>query len=242
MTLKDLLIGSEGSLGVITAAVLKVDIPPGDSMSVLASIGSPADAVDLFRQAKERLGNSVSVFELIRGTGFDFLREVRPDVRLPLPDADWLVLAEFADVTGTDLQGRAEGFMFAEIEAGRIVDAVVAQSMAQQRELRSLREMIPEANRQIGAIASHDISVPISRVSEFIAKGMKSRNDLALFESTVSGMSETGIFISTYFLRTGADPKNSPGCKGAERPSRNTSMNLPTGAMVPFPRNTGSAG
>lgn len=171
--LKNLLIGSEGSLGVITAAVLKVDIPPGDSMSVLASIGSPADAVDLFRQAKERLGNAVAVFELIRGTGFDFLREVRPEVRLPLPDADWLVLAEFADVTGSDLRGRVEGFMFAEIEAGRIDDAVVAQSMAQQRELRSLREMIPEANRLIGAIASHDISVPISRVSEFIEKGME---------------------------------------------------------------------
>ena len=171
--LKNLLIGSEGTLGVITAAVLKTDIRPGDSMSVLASIGSPADAVDLFRQAKEQLGNTIVVFELIRGTGFGFIREVRPDVRLPLPDSDWFLLAEFADVTGADLQGRVEGFMFAQIEAGRVADAVVAQSVAQQRELRQLRETIPEANRLIGAIASHDISVPIGKVSAFIEKGLE---------------------------------------------------------------------
>ena len=171
--LKNLLIGSEGTLGVITAAVLKTGVPPGDAMSVLASVGSPTDAVDLFRQAKEQLGDTIVAFELIQGTGFGFIREVRPDVRIPLPDSDWFLLAEFADVASADLQGRVEGFMFAQIETGRLADAVVAQSVAQQRELRQLREMIPEANRLIGAIASHDVSVPISKVSEFIEKGLE---------------------------------------------------------------------
>ena len=171
--LRNLLIGSEGSLGIITAAVLRISPPPGETVSALASIGSPADAVDLFREAREGLGNVIVTFELIQGTGFKFLREFRPDIRIPLPDAEWYVLVELGDVAGAHLTSRFESFMMTQIERGRIADSVVAQNIGQQRELRMLREMIPEANRHIGAVASHDISVPIGRVPEFIERGLE---------------------------------------------------------------------
>jgi FAD/FMN-containing dehydrogenase len=141
--------------------------PPAGVAVALLTVPSPAAALSLLSLAQERLPGLVSAFELISGQGLRFLAETMPDIRLPLM-ADWSVLVELglpaAIAAGPAMEGLAE----AAAEAGLATGGLIAASQAQAADFWRLREAIPLANRRIGAISSHDISVPLSAIPGFI--------------------------------------------------------------------------
>lgn len=169
--LKDLLIGSEGTLGIITAASLKLSPIPAAEGAALIAVESPAAALTLLAMARDRMGEGVSAFELIARQGPDFLRETMPDLRQPFETPpDWMVLIDLGLPRGMDPDAALEALFAEAFEAGLATDGVIAQSRAQRSEFWTLRESIPEANRRIGAISSHDISLPLSAIPDFIAE------------------------------------------------------------------------
>lgn len=158
--LRHLLIGSEGSLGVITAASLRMYPRPAAVGTALLTVASPAAALQLLELADARLSGMVSAFELINRMGLDFLAEVIPDVRNPLTgNPEWMVLIEIGLPDGFgDANTHLEALFTAGLQAGLISDGVIAASDAQRAGLWRIREAIPEANRLIGSVSSHDIS------------------------------------------------------------------------------------
>ncbi len=168
--LRNLLIGAEGTLGVITQAALKLAPVPAESGTALLDVESPAAALRLLSLARAQVGEAVSAFELISGQGLEFLAETLPDLRRPFdPAPGWMVLIELGLSGGaSDPQAALEQLFEAGLEAGLVRDGMVAQSGAQRDALWQLREQIPEANRLVGAISSHDIALPLSEIAPFI--------------------------------------------------------------------------
>ena len=168
--LRDLLIGSEGTLGVITAASLKLFPRPAARVVALLAVPSPAAALDLLAICGERAAGLVSGFELISRMGFDFLAEGGFDLRAPFnPVPDWLVLVELELPAGLDPEATMAGLYEAGAAAGLVTDGVIATSETQALHLWELRETIPLANRRVGAVSSHDISLPLSAIPGFVA-------------------------------------------------------------------------
>jgi FAD/FMN-containing dehydrogenase len=165
--LRDLLIGSEGTLGVITAASLRLFPRPAAEGAAMLVVPDPAAALSLLALAQARLGGMISAFELISGTGLAFLSETLPQVRQPFANApDWMVLIDLGCPMGVDPGSALEGLYAA--AGGLVRDGVIAQSETQRAEFWTLRESLPLANRAIGAISSHDISLPLSEIPGFI--------------------------------------------------------------------------
>ncbi|WP_374397089.1 FAD-binding oxidoreductase [Tabrizicola sp.] len=169
--LRDLLIGSEGTLGVITAASLKLFPQPAARVVALLAVPSPGAALDLLALCGERVAGLVSGFELISRMGFDFLAETGFDLRAPFdPVPDWVVLLELELPAGLEPEITMANLYEAGAEAGLVTDGVIATSEAQALHLWALRETIPLANRKVGAVSSHDISLPLSAIPGFIAR------------------------------------------------------------------------
>ena len=169
--LKSLLIGSEGTLGVITAAALKLFALPGETVTAMLAVPSPAAALTLFERVRERLDDALSAYELISGQGIAWLAEFHPDRPDPLAGSPaWRVLIEAAGPAGSGLTDRVEAALGAMLEAGLTGDGAVAASEGQRAQMWWLREALPEANRRVGPIASHDISLPLSAIARFIAE------------------------------------------------------------------------
>jgi FAD/FMN-containing dehydrogenase len=169
--LRHLLIGSEGTLGIITAASLRVYPIPASTAVALLIVDGPATALRLLTLAQGRLAGMITGFELISGQGLRFLAETLPDVRQPFAvPPDWSVLVELGLPMGLEPEATMAGLLDAAMTAGLVTDGVVANSGAQAAELWRVRESIPLANRAIGAISSHDISVPLSVIPDFIAQ------------------------------------------------------------------------
>jgi FAD/FMN-containing dehydrogenase len=167
--LRNLLIGSEGTLGIITAASLRMVMPPAHRGTAMLSVASPAAALQLLALAEGRLPGLVSAFELISGIGLHFLAEVGPQVRAPFATVpDWMVLIDIGLPEGLDPQAALEAVFTDGAEQGLCDDAVIAVNEAQRAGFWTLRESIPEANRRIGSVSSHDIGLPLSEVAGFI--------------------------------------------------------------------------
>jgi FAD/FMN-containing dehydrogenase len=168
--IRHLLIGSEGTLGVITAASLRLFPKPAATGAAMMVVPSPEAALALLRMAQTRIGAAISAFELMSREGFDFLAEVGPETRQPFAEhPDWAVLIDLGMGAGGDPAGALEELFAEAFEAGLVTDGVIAQSEAQRAEFWALRENIPAANRRIGAVSSHDISVPVAAIPRFIA-------------------------------------------------------------------------
>ena len=169
--LRNLLIGAEGTLGVITAAALRLFPRPGDIATAYLAVTDPAAALDLLALAGARLGAGLTAFELIHRQGLDFMDETGIAFRDPLNERpDWAVLAEVALPEGQLAEDAMTGLYSAGHAAGLVADGVIASSRAQGDALWRLRENIPEANHRVGAVASHDISLPLSAIPEFIPR------------------------------------------------------------------------
>lgn len=170
--LRNLLIGAEGTLGIITAAALKLfPIPAGEGTAVFV-VPNPAAAVELLSLARAHLGDGISAFELIAGQGLRFLTQELPEIRQPFADPpDWCVLIEVGLARGLDPEEALAELFAAALEDDLASDGLVAQSQAQRDAFWSVREHIPEANRRVGSVSSHDISVPISLIPDFIEAG-----------------------------------------------------------------------
>ncbi len=170
--LRNLLIGSEGTLGIITAAALKLWPRPAQTGTAMLVIPDPAAALKLLALARDVLGDGVSAFELIHRQGYEFLAETLPEVRHPFADPpEWSVLIEVGLPKDTSVSTAFEALLGAAIEAGLVLDGVIAQSQTQSQAFWSVREHIPEANRRIGSVSSHDISLPLGALPGFIEKG-----------------------------------------------------------------------
>jgi FAD/FMN-containing dehydrogenase len=181
--LRDLFIGSEGTLGVITAATLALHPRPAATMTALAACTSLDATLDLLGRAQARLGPGLTGFEVMNAFSLSLVARHFPAQRSPLPAAPWTVLVELSDNEGeTHARERFEALLGAALEAGVIGDAAVAESLAQSRAMWHLRESIPLAQAEEGLNIKHDIALPVSRIPAFCdAAG-------AALESAVPGM------------------------------------------------------
>jgi FAD/FMN-containing dehydrogenase len=204
--LRHLLIGAEGTLGIITAATLRLMPRPARTGAALMAVRDPAAALDLLNLARSRIGEGVSAFELLGKTGLDFLAETMPQVRRPMGEPDWSVLIDLGLGASGNPQSALEGLFEAAAEIGLVTDGVIAQSERERAEFWALRESIPAANRKIGAIGSHDISVPTAAIPTFIAEAPAVLAEVGTFRVNCFGHVGDGNLHYNVFPMSGRDP------------------------------------
>ena len=167
--LKNLIIGSEGTLGIITAATMKLFPKPLEHTVALIAVKSPKDALRLLSETKDYFGETISAFELINKMGIDFFNETKVAVKVPFSNIpEWMVLLDIGHPGRNSAEKNANEYFENILNSGLAVDGVLAENVGQQNDLWALRENIPEANRRIGSVSSHDISLPLSVISTFI--------------------------------------------------------------------------
>jgi len=170
--LKHLFVGAEGTLGIITAAVLKLFPRPRSQATALVAVDDPAAALALLAFLRARVGERVTGFELISRICLDLVFAHIPGSRDPLSTPHgWYVLTELSDSTaGGALDALLEEALATAAEDGIVRDAALAASHAQRAEFWKLRESISEAQKIEGVSIKHDVSVPVSRVPELIER------------------------------------------------------------------------
>ncbi|HSC80009.1 MAG TPA: FAD-binding oxidoreductase [Chitinolyticbacter sp.] len=198
--LKQLFIGAEGTLGLITQAVFRLHPLPSATATALVTVADPAAAVKLLRGLQDEVGDRVTSFELISRRCWELLNEHCPELPHPytaLPD--WSVLLELSDAG--ESEALLERLMEALVAQG-FDDALIAQTEGDARAFWLLREGIPEAQRRRGVSIKHDIGVPISRIPEFLAraavelKALFADADIVAFGHVGDGNLHYNVFLA----------------------------------------------
>jgi FAD/FMN-containing dehydrogenase len=167
--LRDLFIGSEGTLGVITAATLKLHPLPLARMTALAACDTLRDAVALLGLAQARCGAALTGFEVMNALSLALVGKHFPQLTQPLGPRPWTVLLELSDSEGeTHARAQFEALLEDALERGVIDDAAVAETLAQSHAMWHLRESIPLAQSEEGLNIKHDIALPVSRIPDFV--------------------------------------------------------------------------
>jgi FAD/FMN-containing dehydrogenase len=173
--LRDLYIGSEGTLGIITAATLKLFPRPVASCTALLTLDTIDHAVELLSRARTGFGAALTGFELMSGACLQAVVRLFPQQRLPFEGASaespWFALLELSDSESeAHARERFEAVLGEAIDAGLVDDAVIAANVAQSKALWHLRESIPLAEAELGKSVKHDVSIPISSIAGFVHK------------------------------------------------------------------------
>lgn len=171
--LKHLMIGSEGTLGIVTKAVLKLFPKPKGREVAIAATDSPRTALDLFHQARSAAGTGLTAFELMAEIAMAFtLKHAKNTGRAPIEGSHpWYVLVEISSgLSAKAARETLEAVLADALQAGLILDATIAESGQQQAAFWALREEMSWAQRPEGASIKHDISVPVGRIPAFIAE------------------------------------------------------------------------
>lgn len=171
--LRDLFIGSEGTLGIITGATLKLYPQPAAQRTAMLALESIENAIQLLTHAKRGFGPSLTGFEVMAGCVLHDVVRLFPPQRLPFDgpsvDAPYFALLELSDMEGeTHAQAQFETVLGEAMEDGLIQDAVIAENLTQSRAFWHLRESVPLAEANPGKSIKHDVSVPISAIAEFV--------------------------------------------------------------------------
>lgn len=167
--LRDLYIGSEGTLGVITGATLKLYPQPVATGTAMAAVPTLEAAVQLLDLARKRLGAGLTGFEVMNGQALGLVRTHFPHWPQPLPPGPWTVLLEHSDTEGAEhAQAVFESLLATALSDGCISDAVVAASLEQSAAMWRLREGISMAQAEEGLNIKHDIALPVSRIAAFV--------------------------------------------------------------------------
>ncbi len=168
--LRDLFIGSEGTLGIITAATMKLYPQPAAQLTAWAAVGSLDDAVALLGLAHQKIGAGLTGFEVMGQFALGLVDKHYPHLRVPLwKDAPWCVLLENSDSESEEhARAQFENLLEAALEQGLVSDAVVAENITQANNLWHIRESITLAQSEEGLNIKHDISIPVSRIPEFV--------------------------------------------------------------------------
>jgi FAD/FMN-containing dehydrogenase len=206
--LKSLFIGAEGTLGIITAASLKLFPLPGDTATALIGTDSPGHALQLLMQLRKAVGDQITSFELMPVRAVELTVRHIQGVADPLAQgAAWYVLVE---LSGASAHQDLGSLLAAQLEAAAaektIVDAYIATSLAQAAAMWKLRDSVPEAQRHHGLSLKHDVSVPVSALPEFIERGAELVRRLAPEGELLGyGHAGDGNLHFNVSLRSGAD-------------------------------------
>jgi FAD/FMN-containing dehydrogenase len=170
--LKDLIIGSEGTLGITTAAVLRLFPKPVERVTAMAGLSELETAPAFFARVLERAGPALTGFEIMPRIGIEFVLKHGSGVRDPFPSPyNWYLLFELSSpLEGLELARLAEASLTEGLNAREIDDAVIASSLAQAQELWRLRELMSEVQKEEGGSIKHDVAVPVARVPELVAR------------------------------------------------------------------------
>jgi FAD/FMN-containing dehydrogenase len=174
---KQWFIGSEGTLGIVTAAVLRLVPVPRHTATALLSVSDLNAAIALFEMAQQEIGEALSAFELISEQSVELVERHFP-IKSPIGTGKWAILIE-ASSSLSGVRDATEAVLAVGFEKGWVVDGVVAESEAQVRQLWALRENVTEAEAKQGSSLKHDISVPLVHMNAFLTDASAAVSEVA---------------------------------------------------------------
>jgi FAD/FMN-containing dehydrogenase len=206
--LKDLLVGAEGTLGIITAATLKIFPAPEDQETALVNVASPSAALELFQLMRARAGGRLNAFELIPHIGLEFqLRHGMLDADPTASPSPWYALVEVSRHAG-NAPGLLQSALEVSFESGLVNDAVIAESLADRNRMWAFREQMSECQSKEGASIKHDVSVPIAAIPALIEEGSAAAERVSPGIRPVPfGHMGDGNIHFNFSQPVGADPK-----------------------------------